>query len=143
MYDQFLTCAAPNAVVISMRAQDLRVAGVDDVVEVGVRLVVEAELAGVLLVREAATFTGWPGTGLPAIVGNVVGSFGSLYFQSVAVKYEPESLYPHLLSPNTPAWRNEPCSIALPPPSTEIVVPFDWNGDFVMMCSTPFAEFGP
>jgi len=77
------------------------------------------------------------------MVGYTAGSFGSLYFQSVAVKYDPENLYPHLLSPNTPAVRNEPCSIALPPPSTEIVVPFEVNGDLVMICSTPSAALGP
>ena len=36
-----------------------------------------------------------------------------------------------------------PRSTDCDPPSMVSVVPLERNGDFVMMCITPFAEFGP
>ena len=47
-------------------------------------------------------------------------------------------------------WSFSFCAVRMPvrrtersPPSTEIVVPCELNGDFVITCSTPFELFGP
>ena len=56
--------------------------------------------------------------------------------------YSPDSLYA-TFSFTLPAWRRPVRNTERSPPSTLIVVPCDWNGDFVITWSTPLELFGP
>src|SRR5512143_1907518 len=78
-----------------------------------------------------------------SVLEYTVGSFGSTYLKSVAVRYSPDTLYASLLSAKMPALRKLARTSERSPPSTVSVVPADWNGDFVITWSTPLPEFGP
>jgi hypothetical protein len=89
--------------------------------------------------RVAAPRRAW---GVRGESGNRSGSAGSAYWKSRPRKYSPETLNA-AFCPTRPAWRSAPRKIERSPPSTVALVPTELNGDLVITCSTPFAEFGP
>ena len=84
----------------------------------------------------------WVCLGSAAMLSRSAASTGSVYAHSSAWRYWPETLSPKF---SLSRWdvRNEPVSTLCVPPASEMLVPCASSGDFVMMCSTPSAVFGP
>ena len=80
--------------------------------------------------------------GVFGVLGKSAGSAGSLNSQSRPRMNSPVSLKPRL-SFTTPACRPASRITERSPASRVSVLPCEEKGDLVMMCSTPFALFGP